>query len=539
MVIMIATILGGIGIFLIGMIIMTDGLKSLGGDTLRRVLTRFTGGPVSGIASGFVVTSLVQASSATILATIGFVSAGLISFTQVIAIIFGANLGTTTTGWLVSLLGFKLSIGLLAMPLVGVGALLMLLSRGKKASSGMVMAGFGMLFVGIATLQGGMEHLAAKVDVAAFPDTHLLGRLILILIGAAMTIIMQSSSAALVTTLAALHSSAVTLDQAAALVIGQSIGKTSTAVIAAIGASVQAKRAALVHIIFNVVAGGIVYAIFTPFLAAIVAACAVVGIDDPAMVLSAHYSALNVLGIIVMYPFIPALGRAIERVIPEKGSRLTRNLDISVTNVASVAIETARRTVIGIAAVVMESLRRILNAEASFHHIADDIEEAGTALRETGRFLSRVRSQPESSEIHQRHLSVLHSIDHLERLVETCREVDEMREIAHHEELRRIALEQLSRIDMVVRWLQGHTESAPLGVVEAMSQSIAGIRRAQRVELLACTARGDLEPEDAMSRLEAMRWLDRLAYHVWRAIYHLSEELRGQVPLPPGTSRPL
>ncbi|MGV7929061.1 MAG: Na/Pi cotransporter family protein [Spirochaetota bacterium] len=539
MVIMIATILGGIGIFLIGMIIMTDGLKSLGGDTLRRLLTRFTGGPVSGIASGFVVTSLVQASSATILATIGFVSAGLISFTQVIAIIFGANLGTTTTGWLVSLLGFKLSIGLLAMPLVGVGALLMLLSRGKKASSGMVMAGFGMLFVGIATLQGGMEHLAAKVDVAAFPDTGLLGRLVLILIGAAMTIIMQSSSAALVTTLAALHSSAVTLDQAAALVIGQSIGKTSTAVIAAIGASVQAKRAALVHIIFNVVAGGIVYAIFTPFLAAIVAACAAVGIDDPAMVLSAHYSALNLFGIVIMYPFIPRLGRLIERAIPEKGSRLTRNLDMSVTNVASVAIETARRTVIGIAAVVMESLRRILNAESSFHNIADDIEEAGTALRETGRFLSRVRSQPESSEIHQRHLSVLHSIDHLERLVETCREVDEMREIAHHEELRRIALEQLSRIDMVVRWLQGHTESAPLGVVEAMSQSIAGIRRAQRVELLACTARGDLEPEDAMSRLEAMRWLDRLAYHVWRAIYHLSEELRGQVPLPPGTSRPL
>ncbi len=536
---MIATILGGIGIFLIGMILMTDGLKSLGGDTLRRVLTHFTGGTISGIASGFVVTSLVQASSATILATIGFVSAGLIGFNRVIAIIFGANLGTTSTGWLVSLLGFKLSIGLLAMPLVGVGALLMLLTRGKKASSGMVMAGFGMLFVGIATLQGGMEHLAAKIDVTAFPDTALFGRLLLVLIGAAMTIAMQSSSAALVTTLAALHSSALTLDQAAALVIGQSIGKTSTAVIAAIGASVQAKRAALVHIVFNVVAGGIVYVIFTPFLAAVKAVCAAVGIVDTALVLSAYYSALHLFGIIVMYPFIPELGRLIERAIPEKGSHLTRNLDASVASVAPVAIETARRTVIGIAAVVMESLRRILNAEASFRDIADDIEEAGLALRETGRFLSRVRSQPESSQIHEGHQSILHSIDHLDRLVETCREVDEMREIAHREELRRIALEQLSRIEMVVRWLQGHTESAPLGVVEAMSQSIAGIRRTQRVELLARTARGELEPEDAMGRLEAMRWLDRLAYHVWRAIYHLSEDLREQLPVPPGTSRPL
>ena len=114
---MIAQVLGGIGIFLIGMILMTDGLKSLGGDALRRALTRFTGGTVQSIISGFAVTSLVQASSATILATIGFVSAGLITFTQAIAIVFGANLGTTTIGWLVSLLGFKFHVELIAMPM--------------------------------------------------------------------------------------------------------------------------------------------------------------------------------------------------------------------------------------------------------------------------------------------------------------------------------------------------------------------------------------------------------------------------------------
>ncbi|HPI14290.1 MAG TPA: Na/Pi symporter [Spirochaetota bacterium] len=539
MVIMIATILGGIGIFLIGIILMTEGLKSLGGDTLRRLLVRFTGGAVSGIASGFVLTSLVQSSNATILATIGFVSAGLIGFNQVIGIIFGANLGTTTVGWLISLLGFKLNIGLLAMPLVGIGALLMLLSRGKRTSSGMVMAGFGMLFVGIATLQGGMQHLAARVDVASFPGTDLFGRLILILIGAAMTLIMQSSSAALVTTLAALHSSAISLEQGAALVIGQSIGKTSTAIMAAIGASVQAKRAALVHILFNLVTGGMVCAIFTQFLGVVRFFCAAAGVHEPTIVLSAHYTAIYLFGIIVLYPLITPLTRLIERAIPENGSRLTKNLDTSVTNVPPVAIETARRTVIGIAAVIMESLRRILNAQASFRDVADDFDEACMALGETSRFLSHVRSQPDSSGLHGLHLSVLHSIDHLERLVETCRQVDEMDEVAHHEELRLIAIEQLSRIDMVVRWLQGHTDKAPLRVVEAMSQSIAGIRRVQRVDLLASTARGELEPEDAMSRLEAMRWLDRLAYHVWRAIYHLSKELRDQVPVPPGTSRPL
>ncbi len=412
----------------------------------------------------------------------------------------------------------------------------MLLSRGKKASSGMVMAGFGMLFVGSRPFRAACST-SPPGGRAAFPDTALLGRLVLILIGAAMTVIMQSSSAALVTTLAALHSSAITLARARARHRAENrqdlhgrhrrdrrLGPGETRGARAHHIQCRYRRNRVCHL--------------PPFLGAIRYACAAAGIDDAAMV-SPRITAPSTSSAYSLC-IRSSRRRTVHRARnSRKGSRLTRNLDASVANVPPVAIETARRTVIGIAAVVMESLRRILNAQASFRDVADDIEEAGMALRETGRFLARVRSQPDSSALHRLHLSILHSVDHLERLVETCREVDEMREVAHHEELRRIALEQLSRIDLVVRWVQGHTESAPLRVVEAMSQSIAGIRRAQRVELLASTARGELEPEDAMSRLEAMRWLDRLAYHVWRAIYHLSEELREQVPLPPGTSPPL
>lgn len=529
---MIAQVLGGIGIFLIGMILMTDGLKSLGGDALRRALTRFTGGTVQSIISGFAVTSLVQASSATILATIGFVSAGLITFTQAIAIVFGANLGTTTIGWLVSLLGFKFHVELIAMPMAGIGALMMLLARGRKVSAGMVIAGFGLLFIGIATLQSGMKHLTDNVDITTFPDAGWYGRVVLIAVGILMTILMQSSTAALVTTLAALYTGNLTLAQAAALVIGQSIGKTSTAVIATIGASVQARRAALVHIIFNCVTGFVVYFLFAPFLNTTTWLCSLAGIHDPSVALSGFFTLYNLFGIVLLSPFISHIGALIERYIPERGSALTRNLDDSVTKVAPVAVETARRTVIGIAALVMGSLRRLVLAEVTYRDIADDIEGAQTALAETGRFLGKVSSESASAEVHHQHISVLHAIDHLERLTDACKEIEEVRTVAHIEELRAIALEKLDQLDDVVKWLQGRSFEPPVRIVEAMSRSIAGIRQTQRVEVLELTARGGIDPNLAMGKLEAMRWLDRLVYHIWRAVYHLGDRLQEQVQLP-------
>ncbi len=523
---MISILLGGVGIFLIGMIIMTNGLKALGGETLRKVLTRFTGGNISAIFSGFAVTSLVQASSATILATIGFVSAGLMSFTQVIAVIYGANLGATVTGWLVSLLGFKLSGGLIAMPMVGVGSLFMLLGKGRNASIGMLIAGFAMLFVGIGILQNGMQNLAAYVDVRAFPRADWTGRLVLIAAGGALTIITQSSSAALVTALSALNTGNISIEQTAAFVIGLSIGKTSTAVIAAIGASVQAKRAALVHILFNMITGTAVYILFTPFVGAIKGACAFAGVDDASIIISTFYSSMIIFGIVLLYPFIGIFQAVIEKAIPERGSTLTRNLDNTVTKIAAVAVETARRTVINIAAVIMKALRELLLAETTYRQIVDRIDDAENALKETTQFLGKVRSQPGSTAVHQRHLAVLHAIDHLERLADACREFEEVRTVARIENLRTVALAKIEELDSVMRWLQGYSPQAPVHVVEAMSRSIAGIRKAQRVEVLELTADGEMAPDTAMRQLEAMRWLDRLAYHIWRAIYHLNENLQ-------------
>src|SRR5690606_14694255 len=193
-------------------------------EALRSILTRFVSGPVSGVGWGALVTALVQSSTATTLTTVGFVSAGLLTFTQAVGVIFGANLGTTSTGWIVSQLGFKISLGAISPPLVLLGVAMRLLGRGRLAHAGMAVAGFGLLFIGIDMLQDGMGGLSSRVSPADMPGTvesGLVARLILVVAGCIMTIIVQSSSAAMATTLAAVASGAIGLEQAAALIVGQ------------------------------------------------------------------------------------------------------------------------------------------------------------------------------------------------------------------------------------------------------------------------------------------------------------------------------
>ncbi len=192
--------LGGIGLFLLGMVLLTDGIKTLAGTALREILKRFIRGPVSGMITGTGLTAILQSSSATMLTTIGFVSAGLITFPQAIGVIFGANLGTTSTGWIVSILGFKLSIGAAALPMIFAGALMRLLLRGRGASLGTAAAGFGLLFLGIAMMQDGMGGLSERIDVTGFTGEGIPGVLLLVGVGIIMTMVMQSSSAAMAPT---------------------------------------------------------------------------------------------------------------------------------------------------------------------------------------------------------------------------------------------------------------------------------------------------------------------------------------------------
>ena len=227
--------LGGLGLFLLGMVVLTEGLRALAGRALRRLLSRFTRSPLSGAMTGAATTAVVQSSSATTVATVGFVGAGLLTFPQALGIVLGANVGTTITGWLVVLLGFKLELGTAALPIVLVGVLIRLFTGGRASSAGFAVAGFGLIFVGISLLQQGMGGFVGIVTPDSFPSDTWTGRLLLVVFGISFTLVTQSSSAGVAMALAAVNASAMTVQQAAAAVIGMDIGTTVTAVLATVG----------------------------------------------------------------------------------------------------------------------------------------------------------------------------------------------------------------------------------------------------------------------------------------------------------------
>lgn len=256
---------------MLGLHLMTDGLKALSGNSLRNFLLRFAGGPIKAVLFGAAATAMIQSSSATTLMTIGLVSAGLLQLRQAVALVMGANIGTTSTGWIVSTLGFKMDLVAMALPLVGLGAIAGIVGRGKLRQLGLVVAGFGLIFIGIDFLQTGMKSLRTVFDPAAYITGSPFDLALMVVLGTIMTLIMQSSSAAVATTLAALHSGAIEISQAAHLVIGHSIGTTITSAIAGIGATVVGRRTALSHVLLNISTGIIAFLLW-PFFKAMLAA---------------------------------------------------------------------------------------------------------------------------------------------------------------------------------------------------------------------------------------------------------------------------
>lgn len=360
---LISQLFGGIGLFLLGVFLLTDGLKTAGGEALRRILVRFTGRPFTAFISGTGLTVLVQSSSATTLATIGFVSAGILSFSQAIGLVIGAALGTTSTGWLVALVGLKFGIGKLAFPLVGLGAMARLVTHGRNAALALSVAGFGLMFVGIDSLQTGMAGLSSSFSTELLPRGTLFGRALLVAIGIVLTVVMQSSAAAIATTLAAFHSGIIDLEQGASLVIGQSIGTTFTSGIAAMHATVPAKRTALAHILFSAAAGLLAFALTPLFVIGTKKVADAIGWQPGAVVLAAFHSGFTLLAALLVLPVVGKFSAMIERLIPERYPSLTRRLDASVAELPDVAIEAVRRTLQDILTAMISEIRHVLRSD--------------------------------------------------------------------------------------------------------------------------------------------------------------------------------
>jgi len=420
---------GGLGLFLLGMSVMTDGLKAMADDRMRATLAKTTRGPVSGVCTGAVATAILQSSSATTVAAVGFVHAGLLTFSQALGIIFGANIGTTLKGWLVATLGLKMQLGQLLLPVIFVAMLLRLAGRGRTSAVGTALAGFGLIFVGIDILQTGMTAFQGIVTPGSFPNDTIGGRLLLVAIGVAFTVVTQSSSAGVAAALTAVHTQTITLNQAAAMVIGMDLGTTVTAAMATIGGNIQARRTGLAHVIYNAMTAVGAFLLLTPFLNGVEIAFPGTSVMEPELVLVGFHTFFNTLGVIAILPFTNQFAAMIIRLFPERGNPLTRHLDPTLLSSPSVALQAVTATLQDLTRSVFEELIQRLDTpqKQSESHGLGDAEEA---VDQTRDYLQQLQVERQQSEWLSEYMRSIHILDHLRRVVARVRNLSITHRIA-------------------------------------------------------------------------------------------------------------
>lgn len=306
---MISSGVGGLGLFLLGMWLMSDGLKMAAGSTLNQLLHHWTNTRLRGLTVGIFLTSLIQSSGAVTVATLGFTNAGLLSLRRAIWIIFGSNIGTTTTGWLVTLIGFNFKISAFALPMIGIGMVIKLAKTDSRMGAlGQALVGFGILFMGIDVLKDTFSVLGDQVSLAGGSETGIKDILMYTGFGFLITLLMQSSSVTLAITLTALSGGIMTLLPAAAIAIGSNLGSTTTAIFSSFGANPVAKRVVASHVIFNISTALISLILISPLINAILFFQDFFHLGNASTTtLALFHTLFNVLGVLLMWPFADKL----------------------------------------------------------------------------------------------------------------------------------------------------------------------------------------------------------------------------------------
>ena len=320
-------LLGSLALFLYGMKIMSEGLQKFAGDRLRKILTVMTTNRVTGVVTGALITALVQSSSATTVMVVSFVNAGLLTLSQSISVIMGANIGTTVTAWIISALGFQVDVSAFALPPLAFGVPLLFSQRSSRKSVGEFIFGFSFLFMGLSMLQANAPDLSKNPEMLAFvqdyTDMGFGSVLLFVLIGTVLTMIVQASSATMAITLIMCANGWISFELGAALVLGENIGTTITANLAALTGNTQARRAALAHLVFNVFGVIWVLCVF-PFFTGGVSWFVenVMGVTEMSVavpyMLSAFHTAFNVCNVLVQIWFVRFIERTVCALIPQK-----------------------------------------------------------------------------------------------------------------------------------------------------------------------------------------------------------------------------
>ena len=384
------TLLGALGMFLYGMNMMSSGLQKAAGNRLRKLLGAMTSSPFKGVMTGLTITSIIQSSSATTVMVVGFVNAALLTLNQAIGVIMGANIGTTVTAWLVSLLGFKADISIFAVPLMAIGFVLSIAKSEKYRNISEFIIGFSLLFLGLSLMKNSVPDLRETPEILSFIQQwtgYGFGSVIIFLIfGTLLTLVLQSSSATMALTLIMMSMGWIPFDMAAAMVLGENIGTTITANIAAAVGNPNARRAALAHTFFNIF--GVIWALilYRPFLSLIGTIITWLGYPNPTLIdysagivagstdstaalygVSMLHTLFNTFNTIILIWFIPLIVRFVTWAIKNKPEDEEQTVRLKFINAgpmgtAELALEEARKEIIHFAQISRNGLGYIRSA---------------------------------------------------------------------------------------------------------------------------------------------------------------------------------
>lgn len=444
--------IGGLGIFLLGIKFMGDGLQKSAGDRLRDILDRFTSNPFLGVLAGIIVTALIQSSSGTTVLTVGLVNAGFMTLRQAIGVIMGANIGTTVTAFII---GFD--IGEYALPIMAVGAFLLFFFKNQKVNNaGQAIFGFGSLFFGLELMSSGMKPLRSLETfhelTVSMSDNPILG----VVIGTIFTVIVQSSSATIGILQGLFSEGALTLNAALPVLFGDNIGTTITAILASIGASVAAKRAALTHVLFNVIGTTIfliILGLFTSYVSFLQARLDL----NPEMTIAFAHGSFNIFNTIMQLPFIGVLAWIVTKVVPGKDTIIEykpKHLDpIFIERSASLALEQAKSEVIRMgefASRGLEETNLYLSTNSPKHsELAMQIEDAINNLdRKITNYLIDISAKTLSEADSAKHTALMDSVRDIERIGDHFENIVELVDykISHKVQMTDQAMEDLNNM---------------------------------------------------------------------------------------------
>ncbi|RLD25169.1 MAG: Na/Pi cotransporter family protein, partial [Bacteroidetes bacterium] len=532
--------------------------QKVAGSKMRQILGAMTSNRFKGVFTGFLLTALVQSSSATTVMVVSFVNAGLLNLVESIGVIMGANIGTTVTAWIISLIGFKVKISAFALPIIAFGAPLLFASKSKPRAWGEVLIGFALLFMGLSFLKGAVPDLKSNPEILAFlqhyADMGYLSIIMFVAIGTIVTLVVQSSSAAMAVTLVMANQGWIPFELAAAMVLGENIGTTITANLAAMIANVHAKRAARAHFIFNM--SGVVWMLilFLPFIHGIdsymektMGVSPILEATAIPIGLSIFHTLFNIINTSVMVLFVPQIAKLVTKMVPSKGDDEEFHLEFIGVNIMptpEISILEARKEIAKFAKVTTKmseftrvliskkqhkSRKKMMDKMKQYEEITDRMEV------EIATFLAKVAEGNISEESSFKIRALLSNVNDMERIGDIFYQISltierqlESEQWFSEEQINNL-LKIYGLLDEALHIMRSNlnSEYSKVTIDEALNKEreINAMRSELRREYLKKVEKGEYHVKDALHYIELIAGCEKVGDHV----INVSEGITGKI----------